>query len=473
VKVDLEVLDSIKHIPTECFRTYDIRGPVSATSINANLAYAIGFVLGEKARELELSEMIVGRDGRLTGPQISGALINGLRDAGINVTFIGEVPTPVVYFATSTLPIRSGVMVTASHNPKDHNGFKIVLNGKTLDTAGIQDILQRIQNLTPCEKQITRGTYKEISITDEYIDFIAAQIKLKRRLKVVIDCGNGAGAITAPKLFSKLNCDVIEMFCTVDGNFPNHHPDPSVPENVQDIIAKVLETKADVGLAFDGDADRIGVISNKGEVIWPDRQMMLLSEAMLKEKPGSEIVFDVKCSRYLPEIIKKSGGRPVMWRTGHSVLKAKLLELGAPLAGEMSGHIFYNDERWFGFDDGVYVGARILEILANDSRSVSEIFDALPNGFSTPELKLPMPEERKEAFMQKLAEQADFGDVEIITLDGLRVEFKDGWGLIRPSNTSPYLILRFEEDSEGGLERIKELFRRELLKIDADLELPF
>lgn len=471
--MDLEVLDNIKHIPTECFRTYDIRGPVGETSINANLAYAIGFVLGEKARELELSEMIVGRDGRLTGPQISGALINGLRDAGIDVTFIGEVPTPVVYFATHTLPIRSGVMVTASHNPKDHNGFKIVLNGKTLDTAGIQDILQRIQNLNSRGEQNTRGRYKEISITDDYIDFIAKQISLKRRLKVVIDCGNGAGAITAPKLFHKLNCDVIEMFCTVDGNFPNHHPDPSVPENVQDIIAKVRETKADVGLAFDGDADRIGVISNKGEVIWPDRQMMLLSEAMLKEKPGSEIVFDVKCSRYLPEIIRKNGGRPIMWRTGHSVLKAKLLELGAPLAGEMSGHIFYNDERWFGFDDGVYVGARILEILANDSRSVSEIFDALPDSFNTPELKLPMAEERKENFMQKLAKNSDFGDAQIITIDGLRVEFKDGWGLVRPSNTSPYLILRFEADTQAGLERIKELFRRELLKIDADLELPF
>ncbi len=476
--MDLAVLARIKNIPVECFRAYDIRGLVSDISINADLAYAVGCALALEAATLGITEIIVGRDGRLSGQQITDALILGLRDMGIHVIFIGIVPTPVVYFATKRLATNTGVMVTASHNPKDHNGFKIVLDGSTLSTAGIQKILQHVQtmscqNLFKQAAQTPQGKYSHIDVVEEYIHYIVTQTQLKRRLKVVIDCGNGAAAVTAPKLFQQLNCEVVEMYCEVDGNFPNHHPDPSVPQNLVDIIAKIKEVNADVGFAFDGDADRIGVVSNKGEIIWPDRQMMLLAQAMLKEKPGSQIVFDVKCSRHLPKVIQDSGGIPVMWRTGHSVLKAKLIELNAPLAGEMSGHIFYNDERWFGFDDGVYVSARILEILANDERSVSEIFAALPDSFNTPELKLPLPEKDKAAFMQTLSAQAQFGDAQIITIDGLRVEFKNGWGLIRPSNTSPYLILRFEADSEEGLTEIKAIFRREILKINPALVLPF
>lgn len=451
------------------FRTYDIRGPVGDTGLTSSLVYAIGRAIGSEARDLDQTGIIVGRDGRLSGPQLTKTLIKGLRDTGLDILFIGMVPTPLLYFATNRLSTHSGVMVTASHNPADHNGFKIVLDGKTLTTDGIQSIKRRIYN-----QQFESGTgdFKEVDIIDDYMDYVASHIKLARPLKVVVDCGNGVAGNIVPKLYRRMGCEVIELYCDVDGRFPNHHPDPTIPENLCDAIEKVKLTGADIGFAFDGDADRLGVITDKGEIIWPDRQMMLFSEDLLSCLPGSDIIFDVKCSRDLPKVISEHGGNPIMWRTGHSVLKAKLFEMNAPLAGEMSGHIFFRDE-WFGFDDGIYVGARLMRILSRGTQTMSEIFDDLPNSVNTPELKLPMAEENKKDFMQHLLQEADFGDADVITIDGVRVEFNDGWGLIRPSNTSPYLILRFEADTEAGLSRIKELFREQLLKLDSQLKLPF
>jgi len=458
-----------KTLPREVFRAYDIRGDAGDVGITPNVAYVIGLAVGSELREQNASSIIVGRDGRLTGSMIQEALVAGLCESGCDVIDVGRVPTPLLYFATHRLSTHSGVMVTASHNPASHNGFKIVLNGKTLSTEGIQAIYQRIvsQNFTKGEGQVS-----SVDIVSDYTDFVLQQIHLKNPLKVVVDCGNGIAGELVPKLYRALGCEVIELFCEVDGNFPNHHPDPTVLKNLEDIIALVKKEKADLGVAFDGDADRIGVITNQGEVIWPDRQMMLFSIDVLSRNPGADIVFDVKCTSHLPKVIREHGGNPIMYRTGHSILKAKMLEVGAVLAGEMSGHIFFKED-WFGFDDGLYVGARLLRILSNDDRSSSDVFAALPNSVNTPELKLPMAEEMKAEFMRRLLTESDFGDAKRITIDGLRVELKDGWGLIRASNTSPYLILRFEADTEEHLTQIKTLFREQLLKLDARLDLPF
>lgn len=458
-----------EQLPEGSFRTYDIRGEVGDDGIREDVAYAIGLAVGSMAQDLGINEIIVGRDGRLSGPTLKAALMKGLRETGSNLIDIGVVSTPMLYFATNRLATNTGVMVTASHNPRDHNGFKVVLNGQTLSTQGVQDILQRIK-----QRDFHRGDGEctQADITDDYIDYISEHVTLDRPLKVVVDCGNGAASIAGPALYRKMGCEVIELFCELDGNFPNHHPDPSVPENLHDIIAKVKESQADLGLAFDGDADRIGLITNKGEVIWPDCQTMLFARDVLKRHPGADIVFDVKCSSNLAKVIEENGGNPVMYRTGHSLLKGKMLELNAPLAGEMSGHIFFNDG-WFGFDDGVYVGARMLQLLAQQSKTLSDLFDELPTSVNTSELKLPMPEAKKQAFMQTLLEDADFGDVTKITIDGLRVDFGYGWGLIRPSNTSAYLILRFEADTQQNLDKIMQIFREQLLAIDANLQLPF
>ena len=456
-------------IPADVFRAYDIRGPVGIGGLSADFAYAIGLAIGSEVREQGQKTIVVGRDGRLSGPELTTALVRGLCGAGLTVLNVGVVPTPLVYFATNRLETNSGVMVTASHNPGHHNGFKIVVDGKTLTTQRISALRIQIQE---CRFMKGKGKQIDIDIIQDYKDLILKQIQLERRLKIVVDCGNGVAGKIVPDLYRKLNCEVVELFCEVDGRFPNHHPDPTIPENLIDLISTVKKTASDIGLAFDGDADRLGVVTNKGEIIWPDRQMMLFSTDLLSRLPGSDIIFDVKCSRRLPEIIKKHGGNPIMWRTGHSVLKAKLFEVNAPLAGEMSGHIFFKDE-WFGFDDGIYVGARLLRIISQQDKSISEIFASLPDSINTPELKLPMTEEDKLIFMQKLVQQADFSEAKLITLDGLRVEFNYGWGLIRPSNTSPYLILRFEADTESELKRIQDIFRTQLLKVDNTLTLPF
>ncbi len=456
-------------IPAHLFRTYDIRGVAGENSLDANLAFTIGLAFGSEAISQQIKAVIVGRDGRLTGPELKKAFIAGVCATGCDVIDIGIVPTPLVYFATHRLSTNTGAMITASHNPAHHNGFKMVLNGKTVSTAGVQNIYQR------CVKQAFvsgAGQVKKIDVIDDYINYVVAKIQLARPLKVVVDCGNGVAAVLATKLYRQLGCEVVELFCEVDGRFPNHHPDPTVPENLQTIIATVKKEKADIGLAFDGDADRLGVVTNQGEIIWPDRQIMLYSKDLLTRHPGADIVFDVKCSSNLAKVIAENGGNPVMFRTGHSILKNKMHELGAPLAGEMSGHVFFAED-WFGFDDGPYVGARLLQILANDGRTSSEVFADLPDSVNTPELKLAMAEERKADFMQRLLNDADFGDAERITIDGLRVEFGYGWGLIRPSNTSPNLIVRFEADTQANLDKIKQLFRQQLLQLDADLNLPF
>lgn len=458
-----------QQLPEGSFRTYDIRGEAGDSGLTENIAYAIGLAMGTMAQQKGVSEVIVGRDGRLTGPALKSALVVGLRETGCDVIDVGVVSTPILYFSTKQLSTNTGVMVTASHNPRDHNGFKIVMDGQTLSTQGVQDILSLIRAAQFTDGE---GAYREQPIIADYIDYIKTHVALARPLKVVVDCGNGAGSIAAPTLYKAMGCDVIELYCELDGNFPNHHPDPSVPENVQDIIAKVKETGADCGLAFDGDADRLGVITNKGEVIWPDRQMMVFAQSVLANHPGADIVFDVKCTNGLPKVIETAGGHPVMYKTGHSLLKGKMLDIDAPLAGEMSGHIFFNDE-WFGFDDGVYAGARLLQILSQQDKKLSDLFDVLPNSVNTPELKLPMVDADKPAFMQALIETADFGDAERITIDGLRVDFGYGWGLVRPSNTSPYLVCRFEADSEADLETVKAIFRAQLLKIRDDLALPF
>lgn len=456
-------------LPLDIFRAYDIRGEVGVNSLNEDVAYAIGLAIGTQARCVGQTEIIVACDARLSGELLKKALITGIIETGCDVVDIGMGPTPMVYFATNYLSTQTGVMVTASHNPAHHNGFKIVLNGKTLTDVGIQDLVKRIQ-----QKQFQSGCGKIRTqvVIPAYIDAICAQITLKKPMKVVIDAGNGAASKIAPIVFRRLGCEVVELFCEYDGRFPNHHPDPTVPANLKDIIAAVKKENADIGLAFDGDADRLGLVTNLGEIIWPDRQLMVCAKDILTRLPGSKIVFDVKCSRVLPEIIKQYGGQPIMSRTGHSILKARMIEEQAPFAGEMSGHIFYKDG-WYGFDDGIYVGARLTCILSESDKTVSEIFSALPQTVNTPELKLPMVEDKKVDFMARLLREGDFHNAEKITIDGLRVEWNFGWGLVRPSNTSPYLILRFEADTQENLEKIEAIFRTQLLKIDADVALPF
>src|SRR3989338_3673451 len=434
-------------LPKLVFRAYDIRGETGGDHITENLAYAIGLAVGTEALLQQQTTIVVAFDARLTGQSLKKALKTGILETGCNVIDIGIGSTPLMYFATFYLPTQTGVMVTASHNPAHHNGFKVVLNGKTLSESGIQHIVHRIER-----RDFTsgHGAVTEQNIIPAYIDAIVSRLTLKKQMTVVIDAGNGAASEIAPIVFRKLGCTVIELFCQYDGRFPNHHPDPTIPENLKDIIATVKKEKADIGLAFDGDADRLGVVTNQGEIIWPDRQMMIFAKDVLSKNPGEKIVFDVKCSRVLPMMIKEYGGQPIMWKTGHSILKAKMIEEHAPLAGEMSGHIFFKD-KWFGFDDGIYVAARLVSILSHEKNSVSAVFHALPQTINTPELKLPMAEEKKSDFMEKLLRDGNFDHAEKITLDGLRVEWNFGWGLIRRSNTSPYLILRFEADTENNL----------------------
>jgi len=452
------------------FRAYDIRGIVGKT-LTEDSVYAIGRAIGSEAYARGQQALAVARDGRNSGPALSEALIRGLRDSGRDVIDIGMVPTPVLYFATFYLETGSGVMLTGSHNPPDYNGLKIMLGGETLSGDAIQALYQRIiaGDFTSGE-----GDLQHADIGSEYIRRISEDIPvaLGNAFKVVVDCGNGVAGALAPQLIRALGHDVDELYCEVDGNFPNHHPDPSQPENLRDLCERVKEEDADLGLAFDGDGDRLGVVDGNGKIIWPDRQMMLFAKDVLSRNPCSEIIFDVKCSRHLRTVIEASDGKPLMWKTGHSFIKAKMKEDDAPLAGEMSGHIFFK-ERWYGFDDGLYAAARLLEILTNESGSPTEVLAALPEGVSTPELRLDLPEDRHADIMQALVGKADFADGEVSTIDGLRVDFSDGWGLVRASNTTPCLILRFEADDETALERIKGQFRELIQAVDPGLSLPF
>jgi phosphomannomutase/phosphoglucomutase len=464
----MAIQQNLVSINPSIFRAYDIRGIVGKT-LTAEGVFAIGRILGSLALEKGERSMAVGRDGRLSGPQLAGALCEGILTTGCDVIDLGRVPTPLLYYATYILATRSGVMLTGSHNPSEYNGLKMMINGETLAEKDIYNLYQRI-----VEKKFLTGAGQltSLSIIERYITHILRDIKLARPLKIVIDCGNGIAGSVAPELFRRLGCDVYELFCDVDGHFPNHHPDPSQIKNLQDLIQKVQTTKADIGLAFDGDGDRLGVVTNQGDVIWPDRQLMLFAKDVLAQHPGAKIIYDVKCTHHLATLIRAHGGEPIMWKTGHSLIKSKLAETQAMLAGEMSGHIFFKD-RWYGFDDAIYAGARLLQILAATQHDSHALFAAIPNSVNTPELKIDVDEDEKFLLMADLIRQANFGAAEHVTIDGLRVNFVDGWGLVRPSNTTPCLVLRFEAESEKVLAKIQDLFRDLLLSVKPGLVLPF
>ncbi|TDJ34107.1 MAG: phosphomannomutase/phosphoglucomutase [Gammaproteobacteria bacterium] len=467
IAADVEEAPTVD-VPASIFRAYDIRGIVG-DGLTPETVEVIGRAIGSEARERGLSDIIVGRDGRESGPELCAALVEGLTSTGCNIIDIGMVTSPMLYYATHHLSTSSGVMVTGSHNPSEYNGFKIMLDGETLSDAAIRSLHTRI-----LESRFAKGNgrYRERDIGKDYVDRVVGNINLDRPLKVVVDCGNGVGGLVAPQIFEAIGCQVIPLYCEVDGTFPNHHPDPSVLDNLRDLMMTVGRAGADLGLAFDGDADRLGLVTPSGKVIYPDRIMMLLARDVLTRNPGQPIIFDVKCSRYLADVILENGGEPVMWRTGHSLIKRKMKELKAPLAGEMSGHIFFA-ERWYGFDDAVYAGARVLEILAADSRTTDEVFDELPEGVSTPELKIHMAEGSQYEFMDKFRHLASFEDASVTTIDGIRADWRDGWGLVRCSNTTPCLVLRFDADNPKVLARIQETFREQLLSLDPDLKLPF
>ncbi len=452
----------------EIFKAYDIRGIVDKT-LTVEAVLAIGHALGSEAKARGQAEIAIGRDGRLSGPALSQALADGVRAAGVDVVDVGCVPTPLAYYAAHALGTQSCVSVTGSHNPPDYNGLKIVLGGQTLYGDMIRDLRRRI-----VEDDLSHGegNLRETSVVDSYVDRVISDVKLARPMKVVIDCGNGVAGAIAPRLLRELGCEVIELFCEVDGTFPNHHPDPSRPENLQDVIAALRDSDAELGLAFDGDGDRLGVVTRDGEIIFPDRQLMLFAADVLSRVPGGEIIYDVKCSRKLTDWIRAHGGKPTMWNTGHALVKTKLKETGAPLAGEMSGHVFFK-ERWYGFDDGLYTCARLLEILSRE-QDPSAVLKALPDSMNTPELNISMNEGEPFELVRRLREDADFANArERITIDGVRVEYDDGFGLARPSNTTPVVVLRFEADTQAALDRIKSDFRMAIEKVWPGLSLPF
>jgi phosphomannomutase/phosphoglucomutase len=458
-------------LPPEIFKAYDIRGIVGK-SLTADTVRRIGHGLGSLALERGQRAIAIGRDGRLSGPEFASALAEGICAAGMDVIDVGCVPTPVTYFAAHHLGCHSCVSITGSHNPPDYNGLKMVIGGETLAGAAIQALRQRVEAVQLAQGQ---GKVTHADVRGAYLERILADIKLARPMKIVIDAGNGVAGGIAPELFKKLGCELnasTELFCEVDGTFPNHHPDPSKPENLQDVITALKNTDAELGLAFDGDGDRLGVVTKDGEIIYPDRQLMLFAADVLSRCPGQQIIYDVKCTRLLAPWIRQHGGEPLMWMTGHALIKAKLKETGAPLAGEMSGHVFFK-ERWFGFDDGLYAAVRLLEILSR-SADPSAVLKALPNSSSTPELNIKMNEGEPFTLLDDLRRDARFeGAQEIITIDGLRVEYADGFGLARPSNTTPVVVLRFEADNEAALLRIQADFRRVLHSARPGLALPF
>jgi phosphomannomutase/phosphoglucomutase len=455
-------------LPADIFRAYDIRGVVGRT-LNAETAYWIGRAIGSQSLAQGEPNIAVGRDGRLSGPELAQHLIQGLLDCGCNVSDVGMVPTPVVYYAGHILTGKSAVMLTGSHNPRDYNGFKIVIAGDTLANEQIQALKARIDNNDLASGV---GTVEQVDVLERYLKQIRDDIALAKPMRAVVDCGNGVAGVIAPKLIEALGCSVIPLYCEVDGNFPNHHPDPGKPENLADLIAKVKSEKADIGLAFDGDGDRVGVVTNTGTVVYPDRLLMLFAKDVVSRNPGADIIFDVKCTRRLTPLISGYGGRPVMWKTGHSLIKKKMKETGALLAGEMSGHIFFK-ERWFGFDDGIYAAARLLEILSQDRRDAEHVFSAFPNDIATPEINIQVTEQSKFSIIERLQRDGVWGEGNITNLDGVRVDYPKGWGLVRASNTTPVLVLRFEAETEEELERIKEVFRAQLYSTVPDLDLPF
>jgi len=456
-------------VPATIFRAYDIRGVVDDT-LTEDGVVAIGQAIGSEAKARGEHRVVVARDGRLSGPRLLAALTRGLTASGCDVIDIGMVPTPVLYFATNVIEgTASGVMLTGSHNPPDYNGLKMVLGGETLSGDAITALYQRLQNNDLSEGQ---GQVSEQDLREAYLKRILGDVKLDRPLKAVVDCGNGVAGELGPRLVEALGADTIPLFAEIDGTFPNHHPDPGKPENLKDLVKAVAEHQADIGLAFDGDGDRLGVITPKGRLIYPDHLLMAFAEDMLSRNPGARVIFDVKCTGKLIDVIDGAGGTPEMWRTGHSLIKARMKETGALLAGEMSGHIFFK-ERWYGFDDGLYGAARLLEVLSHYDGDADAFFERYPQNVSTPEINIEVTDETKFDLVGRLAKEGDFGDDGIkTTLDGIRVDYADGWGLCRASNTTPMLVLRFEGNDDAALDRIRTRFAKALADIAPELSLP-
>lgn len=450
------------------FKAYDIRGIIGKT-LDADVAYLIGQAFGSAAVAKGEKTVVIGRDGRLSGPDLITALAKGLQSTGIDVIDLGVVVTPMVYFGTNVLGATSGIMVTGSHNPPDYNGFKMVLAGEAIYGDAILALYQTI-----LKKEFAQGSgsYRSHDIKAAYLERIIGDVKLARPIKIAVDCGNGVAGAFAADLYRGMGCEVIELFCEVDGTFPNHHPDPAHAENLQDLIRCLQTTDAEIGLAFDGDGDRLGVVTKDGQIIYPDRQLMLFTEDVLTRNPGAQILYDVKCTRHIAPWVKARGGVPLMWKTGHSLVKAKLRETGSPLGGEMSGHIFFKD-RWYGFDDGMYAGARLLEILSRVKDMTATLND-LPQSASTPELQLKLAEGENFTLIAAMQANASFpGSDEIITIDGLRVEYPDGFGLARSSNTTPVIVMRFEAETPAALARIQAAMKQAVLAVKPDAVLPF
>jgi len=450
------------------FKAYDIRGIIGKT-LDADVAFQIGQAFGTAALAKGEKAVVIGRDGRLSGPELISALAKGLQSTGVDVIDLGVVVTPMVYFGTNVLGAASGIMVTGSHNPPDYNGFKMVLAGEAIYGDAIQALYQAILKK---EFATGAGSYRTHDIKATYLERIISDVKLTRPIKIAVDCGNGVAGAYAANLYRGMGCEVIELFCEVDGTFPNHHPDPAHPENLQDLIRCLQTTDAEIGLAFDGDGDRLGVVTKDGQIIYPDRQLMLFAEDVLTRNPGAQILYDVKCTRHISAWVKARGGVPLMWKTGHSLVKAKLRETGSPLGGEMSGHIFFKD-RWYGFDDGLYAGARLLEILSRVT-DMTATLNQLPQSASTPELQLQLAEGENFSIIAAMQANADFpGSDEVITIDGLRVEYPDGFGLARSSNTTPVIVMRFEAETPAALSRIQGALKQAILAVKPDAQLPF
>ncbi len=458
-------------IATGIFRSYDIRGVVGET-LTVDAVRLIGLAFGAEAAARGQKIVVVGRDGRHSSLELHAALVDGLRATGRDVLDVGMVPSPVLYFATHYLATRTGVMVTGSHNPPAYNGLKLVLDGETLSGEAIQAIRRRIERGD--WEELGQGDLQEVEIIPDYIRRVTEDIpvSLASALKIVVDCGNAVPGKIVPDILRALGHDVVELFCEVDGDFPNHHPDPSQPENLSDLIAMVAHEQADLGLAFDGDGDRLGVVDSAGGILWPDRQMMLFARQILKQHPGGKVVFDVKCSHLLAQDIREAGGEPLMARSGHSLIRHAMQESGALLAGDLSGHLFFKD-RWYGFDDAIYAAGRLIEIVVDSGASSAELFARLPAAHSTPELRVDLPEDQHASFMQRLRAALDFPDGRLTEIDGIRVDFKDSWGLVRPSNTTPCLTLRFEGSDEAALALVQDRFRHLLHTIAPGLHLPF
>jgi phosphomannomutase/phosphoglucomutase len=455
-------------LPAEIFRTYDIRGVVGST-LTPDIVHQIGRALGSLGRERNAPTFAVCRDGRLSGPELAGALMDGILSAGANAIDVGMAPTPIAYFAAYHLNCGSCVAVSGSHNPPEYNGLKMVVAGSTLYGDEIQELRARIER---GDLKSGKGTRSEANVLDAYVERIASDVRLARPMKIAIDCGNGVAGMLAPRLYRRLGCEVTELYCEVDGRFPNHHPDPAQPKNLAELIQTVKTGDAELGLAFDGDGDRLGVVTKDGEIIFADRQLMLLAKDVLSRNPGAQIIYDVKSTRLLAPWIERHGGRPLIWKTGHSLIKAKLKETGALLAGEMSGHTFFK-ERWYGFDDALYGGARLLEVLSRE-RNASAVLKSLPNAPSTPELHWALAEGEPHRLVEKLQASKPFPGAErVLTIDGVRVEYADGFGLARASNTTPVIVLRFEADNDAALERIKKQFRAALQPLKPDAPLPY